>query len=95
MDRWKTKELKQMELGGNKNAKAFYEENFMYKDGKPDHEAPLHSRYKLELAAKAEAAIREEIQARMGQMPQGAPAQPVRQPAAAAQAIGGLQTDIF
>jgi len=64
MDRWKTKELKQMELGGNKNAKAFYEENFMYKDGKPDHEAPLHSRYKLELAAKAEAAIREEIQAR-------------------------------
>jgi len=63
MDRWKAKELKQMELGGNANAKAFYEENFMYKDGKPDHEAPLHSRYKLELAAKAEAALREEIQA--------------------------------
>lgn len=63
MDRWKAKELKQMELGGNKNARAFYEENGMYKDGKPDHEAPLHSRYKLELAAKAEAALREEIQA--------------------------------
>lgn len=62
MDRWKLKELKQMELGGNKNAQVFYEENFMFKDGKPDHEAPLHSRYKMELAAKAEAAIREQLQ---------------------------------
>ena len=52
-----------MELGGNKNAQLFYEENQMFKDGKPDHEAPLHSRYKMELSAKAEAAIREEIQA--------------------------------
>jgi len=51
-----------MELGGNASARAFYEENFMYKDGKPDHEAPLHSRYKLELAAKAEAALKQEIQ---------------------------------
>ena len=40
MDRWKRKELKQMVLGGNKNAQEFYEENAMYKDGKPDHEAP-------------------------------------------------------
>lgn len=51
-----------MELGGNKNAQLFYEENGMYKDGKPDHEAPLHSRQKAELAAKAEAAIRSEIE---------------------------------
>ena len=35
----------------------------MYKDGKPDHEAPMHSRQKLELSAKAEAAIREQMQA--------------------------------
>ena len=62
MDRWKTKELKQMELGGNKNARAFYEENGMFTDGKPDHEHALHSRYKMELAAKAEVIIREEIQ---------------------------------
>lgn len=48
-----------MELGGNKNAHAFYEENAMIKDGKPDHEHPLHSRWKMELSAKAEAAVRE------------------------------------
>ena len=40
MDRWKRKELKQMELGGNKNALEYYEENQMFKDGKVDHEAP-------------------------------------------------------
>jgi len=50
-----------MELGGNKNAQLFYEENDMYKDGKPDHEASAHSRWKMELTAKAEAAVREEI----------------------------------
>jgi hypothetical protein len=44
MDRWKRTELKRMEVGGNKNALIFYEENGMLKDGKPDHEAPLHSR---------------------------------------------------
>ena len=62
MDRWKRKELKQMELGGNKNAAEFYEENMMFKEGRPDHEASQHSRYKMELAAKAEAAIKEELQ---------------------------------
>ena len=62
MDRWKRKELKQMELGGNKNAQQFYEENGMYKEGKPDHEHPMHSRQKMELSGKAEAAIREEMQ---------------------------------
>lgn len=44
MDRWKRGELKRMELGGNKNVAEFYEENGMYKDGKPDHEAPMNSR---------------------------------------------------
>ena len=66
MDRWKRKELKQMELGGNKNAQLFYEENGMFKDGKPDHEAPQHSRQKAELAAKAEAQIRLEIEEALG-----------------------------
>jgi hypothetical protein len=30
----------------------------MMHDGKPDHEAAPHARYKLELAAKADAAIK-------------------------------------
>jgi hypothetical protein len=58
MDRWKMKELFQMEIGGNKNAQEYYEANGMFKDGKPDHEAAPHARYKLELAAKAEAALK-------------------------------------
>ena len=50
-----------MELGGNKNAAAYYEANGMIRDGKPDHEAAPHSRYKMELAQKAEAAIKAEM----------------------------------
>ena len=57
MDKWKEKELKRMELGGNKRASEFYEQNGMIKDGRPDHEASSHSRYKLELAAEADAAM--------------------------------------
>ena len=30
MDRWKPKELKCMELGGNKNAAIYFEKNGMY-----------------------------------------------------------------
>jgi len=30
MDRWKAKELKCMELGGNKNAVVYFEKNGMY-----------------------------------------------------------------
>ena len=51
-----------MELGGNKNAQMFYDEHQMFKEGKPDHEAPQNSRQKMELLAKAEAAVREEMQ---------------------------------
>jgi hypothetical protein len=40
MDRWKAKELKCMELGGNKNAAIYFEKNGMYSDGKPNHKAP-------------------------------------------------------
>ena len=58
MDRWKLKELYQMELGGNKVAQDYYEQHGMMRDGKPDHEAAPHARYKLELAAKADAAIK-------------------------------------
>lgn len=49
-----------MELGGNKNALEFFEQNGMMKDGKPDHEAPAHAKYKMELAAYSEAALKAE-----------------------------------
>lgn len=44
-----------MELGGNKLAQEYYKQHDMIKDGKPDHEAAPHARYKLDLAQKAEA----------------------------------------
>ena len=58
MDRWKAKELKCMELGGNKLAAQYYERNqMMLPDGSPNHKAPALSKYKLDLAKKAEVAI--------------------------------------
>jgi hypothetical protein len=54
MDRWKKKEIKQMELGGNKNAQIYYEKNGMMTDGKPNHKAAALSKYKQDLARKAE-----------------------------------------
>ena len=57
MDRWKARELKQMELGGNKNAKAYYEKNGMLPNGQPpDHKNPALTRYKNDLKLKSEAA---------------------------------------
>lgn len=47
-----------MELGGNKNAWDYYEQYGMIKDGKPDHEAAPHARYKMELAEKAQDALK-------------------------------------
>ena len=61
MDRWKRKELKCMELGGNKNAREYFDANGMFKDGKPDHEAAPHSRWKMDLAQRAEAACKAEM----------------------------------
>jgi len=58
MDRWKARELKQMEFGGNKLAKAYYEKNGMLTQGQPpDHKNPALTRYKNELKKKAEAAL--------------------------------------
>ena len=57
MDKWKLKELKALELGGNKNAKAYYDAQGMFKEGRPDHEAAPHARYKMELGAEVEKAI--------------------------------------
>jgi hypothetical protein len=55
MDRWKLRELKQMEFGGNKLAKAYYEKNGMMQQGQtPDHKNPSLTRYKNELRLKAE-----------------------------------------
>lgn len=58
MDVWKAKEIKNMQLGGNKGAKEFYEKNNMYgTDGVPNHKSPALAKYKAELARKAEAAL--------------------------------------
>ena len=57
MDKWKLKELKAMELGGNIRAREYYDQQGMFKDGKPDHESAPHARYKMELAAQCEKAI--------------------------------------
>ena len=57
MDRWKLKELKQMELGGNKNAHIFFEKNGMYVDGKPNHKAAQLAKYKSDLLKKVEIEI--------------------------------------
>jgi hypothetical protein len=58
MDRWKAKELKCMELGGNKLASAYYEKNGMVQaDGTPNHKAPQLAKYKQDLAKKAEQEI--------------------------------------
>ena len=48
-----------MELGGNKKAKEYYDAQNMTKDGRPDHEAAPHARYKMELMAACEQAIQE------------------------------------
>lgn len=69
MDRWKVKELKRMELGGNENARVYYEAQGMMKDGRPDHEAAPHARYKMELAAKADVVLSAEL----ASVPQQAP----------------------
>ena len=46
LDKWKAKDLKHMELGGNKNARIYYEENDMFENGKPNHKAPQLAKYK-------------------------------------------------
>lgn len=57
MDKWKAKEIKIMELGGNKKAHAFYSKNGMFTDGVPNHTNPLLSKYKMQLQKSALAEI--------------------------------------
>jgi hypothetical protein len=57
MDKWKAKEIKIMELGGNKKAHEFYSKNNMFVEGMPDHENPALSKYKQGLAKQALAAL--------------------------------------
>jgi len=47
-----------MELGGNKSALEYYTEHDMMRDGKPDHEAAPHQRYKHDLSTKVDAAMK-------------------------------------
>lgn len=58
MDKWKPHELKKMELGGNKNAAIFYEQNGMINErGEPNHLAPPLAKYKQELNKKVEMSL--------------------------------------
>eukprot|EP00344_Euplotes_crassus_P011276 CAMPEP_0196997686 /NCGR_PEP_ID=MMETSP1380-20130617/3231_1 /TAXON_ID=5936 /ORGANISM="Euplotes crassus, Strain CT5" /LENGTH=301 /DNA_ID=CAMNT_0042413993 /DNA_START=226 /DNA_END=1131 /DNA_ORIENTATION=+ len=57
MDVWKAKEVRVMELGGNKKAHTFYAKNNMFIDGRPDHENPALAKYKMGLAKQALADI--------------------------------------
>ena len=83
MDRWKAHELKQMELGGNKAAKAFYEKNGMLPQGSPpDHKNPALARYKNDLKLRAAKAIGAD-------QPVAAPTQPAP---TAATSLGALGT---
>ena len=53
MDRWKAKEVKIMELGGNKRAAEYFKKNGMNKDGRPDHEHAALAKYKMDLTNRA------------------------------------------
>lgn len=59
MDKWKAKEIKIMELGGNKKAHAFYSKNNMYTEGVPNHTNPMLAKYKTQLQKSALAEIGE------------------------------------
>ena len=49
MDRWKMKEVKTMELGGNKRAQEYYAKHGMMVGGLPDHKNPALAAYKQTL----------------------------------------------
>ena len=53
MDSWKPLDLKRMEVGGNKLAKAYYEKNGMISNGKVDHHAAALAKYKMDLTKRA------------------------------------------
>ena len=62
MDKWKLKEVKAMEIGGNKRAHEYYAAQGMIKDGKQDHESAPHARYKMELSAEVEKLIQQDAE---------------------------------
>jgi len=76
MDRWKQKELKAMELGGNKLARDFYQQNGMLSAQQPDHKNPALQRYKNDLKLKANQALG--IAAPVAAPVQEAPKEPVK-----------------
>lgn len=58
MDVWKAKEVKCMELGGNKRAREFYENNNMVNaEGGNNHASPKLAKYKADLARRAEQSL--------------------------------------
>lgn len=57
MDKWKRKDLKQLEFGGNKKAREFYDKNGTYENGKPNHKAPEVNKWRADLAKEAEKSL--------------------------------------
>ena len=57
LDKWNRKQLKQMELGGNKAAKAYFEKHDLIQAGLHSYSLPLAIKYRTELAKKAESAL--------------------------------------
>ena len=51
-DKWTAKELKVMEIGGNKNAAMYYESNGLCMNGIYNYADPLAARYRDELSMK-------------------------------------------
>ena len=63
-----------MELGGNKNAKTYYEKNDMMVQGQPpDHKNPALTRYKNDLKMRAEQACGGMVSEPKKEMQQDAP----------------------
>jgi len=57
LDKWNRKQLKQMELGGNKVAKAYFEKHDLIQAGQHNYSLPMAQKYRAELAKRAEAAL--------------------------------------
>ncbi len=76
LDKWNRKQLKQMELGGNKAAKAYFEKHDLIQAGQHNYTLPLVVKYRVELAKRAESAIAQSI-------PEVTAAEPVPGPAPA------------
>ena len=52
LDKWTRKQLKQMELGGNKAAKTYFDKNDLYAAGLHNYALPLAVKYRTDLVKR-------------------------------------------